>query len=182
MTGQHVWVAGTVGPLGKPLSPLGPISHSQARGAFREQIEALAEAGVDLLMLETFTGLSEIEEAIAAANSVSDIPIVALLTFTQEGTTPAGETPTEVATTLSSLKVASIGANCSVGSAPMLQVLEEMVPHATVPLTAMPKCRLPYICRRPVRLHLIAHVHGPAWRWIVTDWSYSRWRMLWHHT
>ena len=143
MTGQHVWVAGTVGPLGKPLSPLGPISHRQARGAFREQIEALAEAGVDLLMLETFTGLSEIEEAIAAANSVSDIPIVALLTFTQEGTTPAGETPTEVATTLSSLKVASIGANCSVGSAPMLQVLEEMVPHATVPLTAMPNAGFP---------------------------------------
>ena len=143
MTGQHVWIAGTVGPLGKPLAPLGSISRSHAREAFREQIQALVEAGVDLLMLETFTGLSEIQEAIAAANSVSDIPIVALLTFTEEGITPAGETPAEVVTTLTGLKVASIGTNCSVGPVPMLQVLEEMAPLATVPLTAMPNAGFP---------------------------------------
>ena len=143
LTGQHVWIAGSVGPLGKSLVPLGPISPAQAQEIFREQIQALVEAGADLLLLETFTDLAEIREAIAAANTIGTLPIIAQLTFTEEGNTPAGETPAEVAEALSSLKVASLGTNCSVGPGPMLRVIEEMTPHATVPLSAMPNAGFP---------------------------------------
>ena len=143
LTGQHVWIAGSVGPLGKSLVPLGPISPAQAQEIFREQIQALVEAGADLLLLETFTDLAEIREAIAAANTIGTLPIIAQLTFTEEGNTPAGETPAEVAEALSSLKVASLGTNCSVGPVPMLRVIEEMTPHATVPLSAMPNAGFP---------------------------------------
>ena len=153
LTGQHVWIAGAVGPLGKSLVPLGPISHAQAHEVFREQIQALVEAGADLLILETFTELAEIREAIAAAKSVGTLPVIAQLTFTEEGTTPAGETPAEVADALSALEVAVIGTNCSVGPAPMLQVIEEMAPHATAPLSALPNAGFPsYVDGRYVYL------------------------------
>ncbi|MDO8751875.1 MAG: homocysteine S-methyltransferase family protein, partial [Dehalococcoidia bacterium] len=67
LTGQRVWIAGAVGPLGKPVAPLWPGFQAEAQAAFREQIQALVEAGVDLLILETFPSLAEIQEAIAAA-------------------------------------------------------------------------------------------------------------------
>ena len=100
LTGQPIWIAGAVGPLGKPLAPLWPGFQAEARAAFQEQIQALVEAGVDLLILETFPALAEIQEAIAAAKSVGNVPIVAHITFTQDGHTLNGETPEEVAKAL----------------------------------------------------------------------------------
>jgi len=143
MTGQHIWIAGTVGPSGKTLPPIGTASNNQIRKAFREQIQVLSSSGIDLLILETFTGLREIKEAIASAKSVTDVPIIALLTFTEEATTLEGETPEEVVSALANLGVASIGANCSVGPAPMVKVLEKMATHTTIPLTAMPNAGFP---------------------------------------
>ncbi len=143
LTGQEVWVAGAVGPLGRPVTPLWPAFQAEARAAFREQIQALVEAGVDVLVLETFSSLAEIQEAIAAAKSVGDTPIIAQLTFTQDGRTPAGNTPEEVVEALSPLGLAAIGANCSVGSEPMLRVIEEMVPHSSIPLSALPNAGFP---------------------------------------
>ncbi len=165
LTGPHVWIAGAVGPLGKSLAPLGPISLSQARETFREQVQALTNAGVDLLILETFTGLAEVQEAIAAASSVGSLPIIALLTFTEEGVTPAGETPAEVASALSALGVSTLGANCSVGPVPMLRVMEEMALHTTVPLTTMPNAGFPtYVDGRFVYLSSPAYMAQHAGR------------------
>ena len=165
LTGQRVWIAGAVGPLGKPLAPMGPISHSQARAAFQEQAQALVEAGVDLLILETFPSLAEIREAIAAAQSVSDTPIIAQLTFTQEGHTPAGDTPEEVVEALTPLGLAAIGANCSVGSEPMLRVIEEMASRSTTPLSALPNAGFPtYVEGRFVYLSSPSYMAGYAAR------------------
>ncbi|MBI4201426.1 MAG: bifunctional homocysteine S-methyltransferase/methylenetetrahydrofolate reductase [Chloroflexi bacterium] len=143
LTGQPVWIAGAVGPLGKALAPLGPLSPTEARAAFQEQIQALVKAGVNLLILETFPSLAEVQQAIAAAKSVTDLPIIAQLTFTHEGHTMAGEAPHEVVRMLAPLEVAAIGANCSVGSQPMLSVIEEMAPHTTIPLSALPNAGFP---------------------------------------
>ncbi len=143
LTGQPIWIAGAVGPLGKPVAPLWPGFQAEAQAAFREQIQALVEAGVDLLILETFPSLAEIQEAIAAAKSVANVPIIAHLTFTQDGHTITGESPEEVARALTPLGLAAIGANCSVGSEPMLRVIEAMAPHCPVPISAMPNAGFP---------------------------------------
>lgn len=144
LTGQHVWIAGTIGPLGKSIAPLGPITRSQAKEVFQEQALALINANVDLLVLETFTSLAEIQLAVSAVKDTdSTIPIVALLTFTEDGLTLAEETPSEAAISLSALGVASLGTNCSVGPASMVKVIEEMAHYTSVPLTAMPNAGFP---------------------------------------
>ena len=96
LTGQRIWIAGSVSSLGRFLSPLGPVTPTQAQQVFREQIEALAKAGADLLILETFTDLREMREAILAAKEVCNLPIIAQMTFTEEGKTPAGDMPADI--------------------------------------------------------------------------------------
>lgn len=143
LTGASVWIAGSVGPTGRPLAPLGPISHAQVRAVFREQVEALAEGGVDLIMLETFPSLAEIVVAIQAVREVCDLPIVAQMTFTQEGRSPYGDAPREVVRRLRDMGVEVVGANCSVGSEPMLAVVEQMAQEPGVYLSAQPNAGFP---------------------------------------
>ena len=143
LTGMQIWIAGAIGPLGKPLAPLGQIELSEARAAFTEQVQALVDAGVDLLTLETFPSLVEIQEAIAAARSVTDLPIIAHVTFTQDDHTPAGESPDDVLDALTPLNLAALGVNCSVGSENMLRVVEDIAPRTAVPLSALPNAGFP---------------------------------------
>src|SRR6185436_12708913 len=93
------FVAGAVGPLGVHIEPLGPTSFAEARAAFREQIDALLDAGVDLLVLETFGNLDELREAVTAANEASngEIPVIAQVTIDDFGHLPGG-TDTETFT------------------------------------------------------------------------------------
>jgi homocysteine S-methyltransferase len=89
-----VWVAGSVGPLGIRIEPLGKTSFEEARSAFREQIAALVEGGVDLLIMETFGYVEELHQAILAARDVSpEIPVVALVTVDEESNCLDGSTP-----------------------------------------------------------------------------------------
>jgi len=124
--GRTAFVAGSVGPLGVRLAPTGPLSPEDASAAFREQVAALCEGGADVLMLETFGDLAEMQVAVRAAQSVCDLPIVAQMTFTLDARTPLGHTPDVVARALASLGVVVIGANCSVGPARSLPVIEQM--------------------------------------------------------
>jgi len=142
---RRVFVAGSVGPLGVRLAPLGRVRASDAREAFREQIAALHAAGVDLLIFETFSDLNEIREALLAAQDVApELARVALMTFGEDGRTPLGDAPTLVANTLSELKVDVMGANCSVGPARLLPVIESMARHANgTPLGVMPNAGWP---------------------------------------
>ena len=143
LTGQQVWIAGAVGPLGKGIEPLGPITADDAGEAFAEQIKALADAGVDVLLLETFPSLAEIQLVVAVCGQVTDLPVIAQLTFTEEGRTLAGDSPEEVAGALADYNLAAIGANCSVGSQPMLGVVEAIATTAAAPLSAMPNAGFP---------------------------------------
>lgn len=150
---QPVYVAGSVGPLGKPLMPYGSIPAEAAYHAFREQIEGLIEGGVDLLILETISDLHEMEQAIAAARAVGDVPIVAQMTFGEDGTTVRGDEPTSIVARLEALGVDIIGANCSVGSQPMLAVVEQMAEVSGTPLSAQPNAGFPaYVEGRVVYL------------------------------
>jgi methionine synthase I (cobalamin-dependent)/5,10-methylenetetrahydrofolate reductase len=143
-TGRDVFVLGSVGPLGRYLAPLGTLTPEEARAAFQEQAEALLEGGVDAFVLETFSDLTEIGLAIEAIHAVTDLPIVALMAFTDEGLTFTGRSPAEVARALSKLPVAALGANCSVGSSTLHEVLEQMLPVADgVPIVIQPNAGLP---------------------------------------
>ncbi|MBN2147853.1 MAG: bifunctional homocysteine S-methyltransferase/methylenetetrahydrofolate reductase [Anaerolineales bacterium] len=123
---KDVWIAGDVGPLGVRLAPFGRVLAEQARQAFIDQISALAEAGADLLVIETFSDLYEMREAVAAARQVCDLPIVATITFTRDDRTLLGDSPAKVAQSLAESSADVIGVNCSGGPAQIWRILRQM--------------------------------------------------------
>jgi methionine synthase / methylenetetrahydrofolate reductase(NADPH) len=144
VSGESVFLAGSVSSLGQPLAPVGTITPTHARAIFVEQIEALLEGGVDLLVLETFSSVDELRECVLAAQSVSaDLPIVAQVSVGEDGLTLAGARPEDVVVALEALGVAAIGVNCSLGPQGALDALLRMAPHATRPLAAMPNAGVP---------------------------------------
>lgn len=123
---REVLVAGDVGPLGVRLAPFGRVQPEQARLAFLEQIQALAEAGADLIVMETFSDLYEIREAIRAAKECCSLPIVASVTFTRDDRTVLGDDPMKVARVLQQEGADVIGVNCSGGPAQLSRILRQM--------------------------------------------------------
>src|SRR5580698_4995353 len=142
---DQAFVAGAVGPLGIRLEPLGPTSFEEARSIFREQIAALIEAGVDLLMLETFRDTNEIREAIFAAREVAgpDVAIIAQVSIEDDGSLRDGTSTQDFTERLNEWPVDVIGLNCSSGPKVMLETIEKMVGFTKKPLSAMPNAGLP---------------------------------------
>jgi len=127
VSGQPVFVAGAVGPTGRPLQAPDEQRLSEIRAIFREQIDALHDGGADLLILETFSSLAELRQAVLAAQESGGLPIVAQMSFYEDGHTLSGQSAARVAIVLNDLGVDVIGANCSVGPAATLDVLQEMI-------------------------------------------------------
>ncbi len=140
--GNHVYVAGSVGPTGRLLEPVGKIRREHVRDIFRRQIEILVAAGVDLLILETFVSLSELDEAIAAAREVTRLPVVAQKTFPEDGSILSGSFPLEVVEHLAARGVDVIGANCTVGPQRMFTIIRNMYKDGVV-LSAQPAAGIP---------------------------------------
>ena len=139
-----VWVAGSVGPLGTRIEPLGKTSFEEARLAFREQIEALAEGGVDLLMLETFGYLEELHQAMLAAKDVgAKLPLVVQVTIDEDGNCLDGSDPQTFAPRLEDWGADVIGCNCSVGPVAMLDAIERVRALTSLPLAAQPNAGIP---------------------------------------
>ena len=139
-----VWVGGSVGPLGIRIEPLGKTSFEEARAAFREQIAALVEGGVDLVILETFGYLEELHQAIQAAREVdANIPVVAQVTIDEDGNCLDGSTPEVFTPKLEEWGADVVGCNCSVGPVAMLDVIERMRPLSSKPLAAQPNAGIP---------------------------------------
>jgi len=145
--GDAAFVAGAIGPLGVRIEPLGAVSFAEAKQAFREQAEALIEAGVDLLILETFTDLNEIREAIFAAREAAgkDMVIVAQVTIDDAGNMPDGATPEIFTRKLDEWPADVIGLNCSVGPKATLETIERMLQYSHKPMSAMPNAGLPAV-------------------------------------
>jgi homocysteine S-methyltransferase len=138
-----VWVAGSVGPLGTRIEPLGKTSFAEARQAFREQIEALVEGGVDLLMMETFGYLEELHQAMLAAQDVgAKLPLVVQVTVDEEGNCLDGSDPEAFAPRLD-WGADVIGCNCSVGPVAMLEAIERLRAVSSLPLAAQPNAGIP---------------------------------------
>ena len=143
ISGEPIFIAGAIGPIGQQLEPIGRVSIEQATAAFEEQIAAVLEGGADLLVLETFTNLPELLAAVSAAKRTSDLPIVAQMTFAEDGLTLSAEEPDEVVQALERAGVDVIGVNCGVGPQVALQVLETMRQHTKLPLSGQPNAGLP---------------------------------------
>ena len=142
--GDDVLVAGAVGPLGVRLEPYGPTSRDEARGMFAEQIAALLEGGADLVLLETFGDLVELEQALLAAREVdASRPVIAQMTIGGDGRTPFGATPADVARALERFGADVIGLNCSVGPQAILDAVEQMTQATRRKLSAQPNAGLP---------------------------------------
>ncbi len=141
--GDKVFVAGAIGPLGLRIEPFGPTSFDEAKSTFSEQVEALLEGSVDLFILETFSEVPEIEQAIKAVRELSDLPIVAQMAIQMDGKTTFGTTPESFTAALDKLDVDVIGLNCGMGPNHTLNALEKMRSVTDKKLSAQPNAGLP---------------------------------------
>jgi homocysteine S-methyltransferase len=140
----EAWVAGSVGPLGVRLEPLGPTSLAEAREAFVEQIRALAAAGVDMLIIETMPALNEAREALEAAQEAApELPVLVMVTVDDESNCLDGSSPQQAAALLTEWGAGAIGVNCSTGPATVLTAIEAMRTATDLPLAAMPNAGMP---------------------------------------
>jgi homocysteine S-methyltransferase len=143
---SNVLVAGSVSPA-TPAGLAHRVGSRELRDAFREQIEALYvgddDGGVDLLLFETFGNLAELVEAVGVATSLGSLPIVAQMTFVEDGRTLGGDSPEEFATAMAGLGVAALGANCTLGPQGLLDILVELARWSSLPLTAQPNAGPP---------------------------------------
>jgi methionine synthase I (cobalamin-dependent)/5,10-methylenetetrahydrofolate reductase len=139
---RAVYVAGAVSPA-VTARQRRQVGAAERADVITEQVQALATAGVDVLILETFGYLDELAEAVAVASEVSDIPIVAQATFADDGRTLGGETPHEVASVLGELPIVMLGSNCTTGPQRMLAVVENLVQYSSLPVSAQPNAGQP---------------------------------------
>jgi homocysteine S-methyltransferase len=140
----EAFVAGAIGPLGVRLEPLGPTSLEEARASFAEQVRALAEGGVDLLIIETMMSLDEAEQAVKAAKGEAPhLPVIVMVTVDEEGNCLDGASPETAAARLTQLGADAVGCNCSAGPATVLSVIERMRKATALPLAAMPNAGMP---------------------------------------
>jgi homocysteine S-methyltransferase len=138
------WVAGSVGPLGVRLEPLGKTGLDEARAAFAEQIGILAENGVDLLIIETMPALNEAHEALEAAKAVAPhLPVLVMVTVDDESECLDGASPAQAAALLTEWGADAVGVNCSTGPATVLTAVEAMRAATALPLAAMPNAGVP---------------------------------------
>lgn len=143
--GSDIYIAGSIGPLGVQLAPLGKVTREVAKQAFRDQAEGLIDGGVDLFILETFTDVNQILVAIEAIKELCDTPIVSQMTFDKDGTTPFGLSVETVVQKLRDIKADVIGTNCSVGPQPMLDVIERISKAGAKLISAQPNAGNPRV-------------------------------------
>jgi methionine synthase / methylenetetrahydrofolate reductase(NADPH) len=140
----QAWVAGSIGPLGVRLEPLGKTGLDEAQAAFADQVQALAAAGADLLIVETMPALNEAEQAIRAARAVApQLPLIVMVTVDEESRCLDGSSPESAATRIAAWGADAVGVNCSTGPAAVLTAIEDMASATDLPLVAMPNAGVP---------------------------------------
>ncbi len=141
-----VLVAGSMGPTGQLLEPLGTLRVSEAEKSFADQAAGLAEGGVDLFWVETMSDLSEVKAAVAGIRSVSDLPIAATMSFDSHGRTMMGVSPEQAVKELGELNIQLLGANCGTGSDELINAIKEMrSANPDLPLIAKANAGIPHM-------------------------------------
>jgi len=139
----RVFVAGDLTMTGKQVEPIGNLPFEELIAIYKEQIGYLAEAGVDLLVVETMMSLQECRAAVIAAKETTNLPVMVSLSFTEEGRTLFGTDPGTAALVLTTLGVDAVGVNCSTGPDKMQGVVREMKRYTDLPIIAKPNAGLP---------------------------------------
>ncbi len=140
---DKVYIAGCIGPLGIKVEPLGVLSKEKAIGYFREQAKYLYEAGANLIILETFVDLNEIELAIKASKQACDLPVISEITIKDDGTSIYGTKPEIYTSQMDKWGADIVGINCSDGPKAMLEALDDMVKSTDKPLIVQPNAGIP---------------------------------------
>ena len=169
---KPLWRA-AIGPLGVRVEPLGSTTMDEARSIFREQIEALVEAGVDCLMLETFRDLNEVRAAVEAAREAAgpEMVVMAHLSIEDDGLLQDGTSIEDFTRALDAMPVDVIGLNCSSGPSVMLDTLERMSAYTNKPLSALPNAGIGKNLFSP-------DVHGFLRGALCAGWRKHRGRLL----
>jgi 5-methyltetrahydrofolate--homocysteine methyltransferase len=144
-SGRKAMVAGGIGPTGRFLAPVGELTYDLAYDAFREQAQALADAGADAIIIETMSDLKEARAAVIAAKEASGLPVIVTMTFQQDLRSLLGTTPEVAVTVLGSLGADVVGANCSLGPEGLYEAARRMASVARVPLIFQPNAGLPQL-------------------------------------
>lgn len=139
------FVCGSIGPIGQLLEPMGALTFDQAVETFAEQAKALADAGADLLCLETISDLQEMRAGVIAAKSVTNLPVIASMTYDEGETTVSGTTPEAAAVVLQALGADILSANCSAGPEGLLKVAERLLKVTSLPVMIMPNAGMPVL-------------------------------------
>ncbi|MFC1554026.1 bifunctional homocysteine S-methyltransferase/methylenetetrahydrofolate reductase [candidate division KSB1 bacterium] len=145
VAGDSLFVAGVIGPLGKKVQPFGKISQEDAYKYFKEQASGLSAGNVDLFILETFTYLEELKQAVTAVQDISKLPVLALVTVKEDGSTLIGMEPEGYIPIIESWGVDGVGVNCSIGPQAMLNAIERIVKITKLPIVAEPNAGIPRI-------------------------------------
>src|SRR5688572_18428175 len=141
--GGRASVVGAIGPLGVRLEPFGALAREEAFAHFQRQVRGLLAGGVDGFILETFSDVDEIHEALRAARSLSDLPVITQMTIGEDGLTYYGTDPQTFAKQLVEWSADVIGVNCSVGPAGVLEAVEALAKATDRPISAVPNAGLP---------------------------------------
>jgi len=146
VAGDRAYVAGSIGPTGRFVEPVGDLSFDQTAEIFREQARALIDAGCDLITLETFLDIKEIRAAVIAIRELSrDIPVIAMLTFEEKGRSVLGSPPEAAAITLEAVGASIVGSNCGLGVDGIYEILRAMRAVTTLPLICQANAGLPVL-------------------------------------
>ncbi len=142
--GDKAYVAGDITMTGEQLCPIGKLSLEELIDIYKEQISYMAEAGVDLLVVETMMSLAECRAAVIAAKETCDLPIMVTLTFEKDERTLFGTDAQTAAIVLEKLGADAVGVNCAGGPSDMLNVVNDMARFCSIPIIAKPNAGLPY--------------------------------------
>lgn len=136
-------VALDVAPIGRLMEPTGDLTFNEACELFAEQIKAGIKAGVDLILLETFTDLYEMKAAAVTARELTDLPIFCSVTFQEDGRMLMGADPLTVVNVLQDLGIDALGVNCSLGPKQMIPIVKEILHNSKLPVLVQPNAGLP---------------------------------------
>ena len=145
VAGDAAWVAGGIGPTGKLLEPLGDLSCERAEDAYAEQAAIMAEAGADLILIETMSDVLEARAALLGAQRATQLPVFVTFAFNGNGRTMMGTTAEEACREMQALGATATGANCGAGPAAVAVALGQMRQACSLPLIAQPNAGLPHL-------------------------------------
>lgn len=144
--GKRAKVAGSMGPTGRFIQPLGDLDFEAAYQVFYEQSQALAAAGVDYFIIETCIDIQEMRAALLAAKEAAPkIPVICQLSYSEDGRTVTGTDPQSAAVILAAMGADIIGVNCSLGPEQLVPIVKTLAENCQVPISVQPNAGMPYL-------------------------------------